>query len=161
MQARRCSRRSRIGRSFRALSRGLSGMRELRSGHDPGRVVRDLAVMFCDGARPGTRPCAWELGVAPARMTIDLDATLITAHSEKDEGHGQLQGRLLGFSRSWATAMRAARRSPACSDRVTGQRITWPTRSRSAKARSSRSRRSASRRSKSSCAPTPPGWRTS
>jgi Transposase DDE domain group 1 len=33
----------------RALSRGLSGMRERRSGRDPGRVVRDLAVMLADG----------------------------------------------------------------------------------------------------------------
>jgi len=33
----------------RALSAGLEGMRERRSGHDPGRVVRDLAVMLADG----------------------------------------------------------------------------------------------------------------
>ena len=33
----------------RALSRGLVGMRERRSKHDPGRVVRDLAVMLADG----------------------------------------------------------------------------------------------------------------
>ena len=32
-----------------ALSEGLAGMRERRGGHDPGRVVRDLAVMLADG----------------------------------------------------------------------------------------------------------------
>jgi len=32
-----------------ALSRGLAGMRERRGRHDPGRVVRDLAVMHADG----------------------------------------------------------------------------------------------------------------
>ena len=33
----------------RALSRELAPMRERRSGHDPGRVLRDLAVMLADG----------------------------------------------------------------------------------------------------------------
>src|SRR5205807_4401357 len=33
----------------RALCEGLAGMRERRGGHDPGRVVRDLAVMLADG----------------------------------------------------------------------------------------------------------------
>ena len=33
----------------RALSRELASMRERRSGHDPGRVIRDLAVMLADG----------------------------------------------------------------------------------------------------------------
>ena len=33
----------------KALSRELSGMRERRGGHDPGRVVRDLAVMLANG----------------------------------------------------------------------------------------------------------------
>jgi hypothetical protein len=32
-----------------ALSARLEGMRERRAGHDPGRVVRDLAVMLADG----------------------------------------------------------------------------------------------------------------
>jgi len=31
------------------LSIGLAGLRERRAGHDPGRVVRDLAVMLADG----------------------------------------------------------------------------------------------------------------
>ncbi len=33
----------------RALSVRLAGLRQRRSGHDPGRVVRDLAVMLADG----------------------------------------------------------------------------------------------------------------
>ena len=32
-----------------ALSRALASMRERRGRHDPGRVVRDLAVMLADG----------------------------------------------------------------------------------------------------------------
>jgi hypothetical protein len=33
------------------LSAALSGTRERRSGHDPGRVLCDLAVMAADGGR--------------------------------------------------------------------------------------------------------------
>ena len=33
----------------RALSRALAGLRERRGRHDPGRVIRDLAVMLADG----------------------------------------------------------------------------------------------------------------
>jgi hypothetical protein len=32
-----------------ALSLRLASMKERRTGHDPGRVVRDLAVMLADG----------------------------------------------------------------------------------------------------------------
>ena len=117
----------------RALSRGLSGMRERRSGHDPGRVVRDLAVMLADGgdcladlgavrdqaplfgqvasdstafrvidriacdrdllealrvARAAARARAWKLGAGLERATIDLDATLIESHSDKEQAAG-------------------------------------------------------------------------
>jgi hypothetical protein len=41
----------------RALSLGLVGMKERRGGDDPGRVVRDLAVMLCDGGE-----CVSDLG---------------------------------------------------------------------------------------------------
>ncbi len=120
-----------------ALSRGLSSMKERRSGHDPGRVVRDLAVMLADGgecvsdlgglrdqlalfgriasdstayrvierissepvlvdglraAHAAARAHAWRLGVKPERVTIDLDATLITSHSEKDRAAGNFKG---------------------------------------------------------------------
>jgi hypothetical protein len=121
----------------KALSCGLAPMRERRSGHDPGRVVRDLAVMLADGgecvsdlgglrdqlalfgdvasdstayrvieamaadsalieglreAHAKARTHAWELGVKPERITIELDATLIAAHSEKDGAAGNFKG---------------------------------------------------------------------
>jgi hypothetical protein len=111
-----------------ALSRALAPVRERRGGHDPGRVVRDLAVMLADGgdcladlravrdqrplfgpvasdatafrvidriaadpgllealraARARARENAWNAGLAPDRIVVDIDATLITAHSEK------------------------------------------------------------------------------
>ena len=121
----------------KALSKELAGMRERRSIHDPGRVVRDLAVMLADGgqalcdlsavrdqaplfgevasdstayraieriavdpilleglrsAHAKARERAWALGVGPKRLTIDLDATLIGAHSEKEGAAGNFKG---------------------------------------------------------------------
>jgi hypothetical protein len=121
----------------RALSLRLAGMKERRSGHDPGRVIRDLAVMLADGgecladlgavrdqeslfgavasdstafrivqrisekpalidavraAHARAREHAWQLGVQPAEATIDMDATLVGAHSEKDGAEGQYKG---------------------------------------------------------------------
>ena len=34
----------------------------------------------------------WELDGAPERLTIDVDATLITAHSEKEQAAGNYKG---------------------------------------------------------------------
>jgi hypothetical protein len=121
----------------RALSLRLVRMKERRSGHDPGRVIRDLAVMLADGgecvsdlaalrdqqslfgpvcsnatafrvieriasepglierlraARAKAREHAWELGIKPEQVTVDLDATLVTAHSEKDGAAGNFKG---------------------------------------------------------------------
>ena len=121
----------------RAVSLRLARIKERRSGHDPGSVVRDLAVMLADGgeclsdlggvrdqlrlfgevasdstayrvieriahdpvllggvraARAKARAHAWELGVKPERVTIDMDATLITAHSEKEQAAGNFKG---------------------------------------------------------------------
>jgi hypothetical protein len=39
------------------LSLGLSGLKQRRSGHDQGRVIRDLAVMLADGG-----DCLGDLG---------------------------------------------------------------------------------------------------
>lgn len=125
----------------RALSLRLSSMKERRSGHDPGRVARDLAVMLADGgeclsdlaglrdqlrlfgevasdstayrviervaedpvlldglraAHALARSRAWELGVRPERVTIELDATLINSHSEKEGAAGTFK-RGFGF----------------------------------------------------------------
>jgi hypothetical protein len=121
----------------KALSGGLAPMRERRGGHDPGRVIRDLAVMLADGgealtdlgavreqaplfgevasdstayraieriasdpellealraARAKAREQVWDLGVAPAAVTIDLDATLVGSHSEKEGAAGNFKG---------------------------------------------------------------------
>jgi len=120
-----------------ALSDALGGLRQRRGGHDPGRVVRDLAVMLADGgdalcdlralrdqgawfgsvcsdstawrvidgicehglldalkaARGQARERAFALGARPAGpLVIDLDATLITAHSDKDGTAGTFKG---------------------------------------------------------------------
>jgi Transposase DDE domain group 1 len=117
----------------RALSTRLGAIKQRRRGHDPGRVIRDLAVMLADGGEcvsdlgavreqgalfgevasdstafrtvdriastPGmldalraahatARERFWELAGAPGRLTIDVDATLITAHSEKENAAG-------------------------------------------------------------------------
>ena len=117
----------------RALSTRLAAVKQRRRGHDPGRVIRDLAVMLADGGEcvsdlgavreqealfgevasdatafrmidriartPGVldalrgahaqaRERFWDLSGAPGRLTIDVDATLITAHSEKERAAG-------------------------------------------------------------------------
>ncbi len=121
----------------RALSRGLWSMRERRSAHDPGRVVRDLAVSIADGgdclsdlravrdqeplfgsvasdstafrvidriaaepallevlraARAHARERAWAAGARPSEIVIDLDATLVTSHSDKEGAAGTFKG---------------------------------------------------------------------
>jgi hypothetical protein len=121
----------------RALSLGLAGVKQRRRGHDPGRVICDLAVMLCDGGecvsdlgvvreqqalfgavasdstalrtidklarQPGmldalraahavARERFWQLHGPPERLTIDVDATLISAHSEKEKAAGNYKG---------------------------------------------------------------------
>ncbi len=120
-----------------ALSARLAGLKQRRRGHDPGRVMRDLAVMLADGgecvsdlgavreqdalfgvvasdstafrivdriaSEPGmldavrvaharARARFWELHGAPQRLTLDVDATLICAHSEKERAAGNYKG---------------------------------------------------------------------
>jgi hypothetical protein len=112
-------------------------LKQRRRGHDPGRVIRDLAVMLADGgecvadlgavrdqralfgavasdstafrvidriaSEPGlldalraaharARERFWRLHGAPERLTIDIDATLITCHSEKEGAAGNYKG---------------------------------------------------------------------
>jgi hypothetical protein len=120
----------------RTLSLRLASIKQRRRGHDPGRVIRDLAVMLADGgecvsdmgavrdqqalfgpvasdstafrvidkvateqllcelraAHARARERFWELHGAPQRLTIDVDATLITAHSEKENAAGNYKG---------------------------------------------------------------------
>jgi hypothetical protein len=120
-----------------ALSLWLGSIKQRRRGHDPGRVIRDLAVMLADGgecvadlgavreqealfgavasdstafrvvdriaaepellealraAHARARERFWTLRGAPERLTIDVDATLITAHSEKEQAAGNYKG---------------------------------------------------------------------
>jgi hypothetical protein len=53
---------------------------------DP-RLLRALRV-----ARARARAHAWDAGAAPDRVVIDIDATLITAHSDKDGAAGTYKG---------------------------------------------------------------------
>jgi hypothetical protein len=121
----------------RALSLRLAGLKQRRRGHDPGRVIRDLAVMLANGgecvsdlgavreqealfgavasdstafrvldriaSEPGlldalraahakARERFWKRHGAPGSLTIDVDATLITAHSEKEKAAGNYKG---------------------------------------------------------------------
>ena len=121
----------------RALSLRLAGLKRRRRGHDPGVVIRDLAVMLANGGEcvsdlgatrdqdalfgavasdstafrtvdriastPGlldavrdaharARARFWELHGAPESLTIDIDATLITSHSEKEHAAGNYKG---------------------------------------------------------------------
>jgi hypothetical protein len=120
-----------------ALSLRLAGLKARRSGHDPGRVVRDLAVMLADGgdcladigalrdqdvlfgavasdstafrvvdriaSTPGlldalavaharAREHVWTQTGVPERVTIDVDATLVGSHSEKEGAAGNYKG---------------------------------------------------------------------
>jgi Transposase DDE domain group 1 len=114
-----------------ALSDALAGTRERRSAHDPGRVLRDVAVMLADGgdcvsdaaalegqerlfgvrasettthrvlksvdesllagvraARAKARARVWDAGARPQTLTLNIDATLLSAHSEKERAAG-------------------------------------------------------------------------
>ncbi len=115
-----------------ALSRELACLQRRRRAHDPGEVLRDLAVSIADGgdclsdltvlhhqpdlfgevasvptawrvidalstdldltpvrrARAQARGHAWKHGVRPEHITLDFDATLVTAHSEKQGAAG-------------------------------------------------------------------------
>lgn len=122
-----------------ALSQALAATRERRSAHDPGRVLRDVAVMLADGgdcvqdlealrgqerlfgsvasettahrvlksideqtlecvrqARAVARERAWDAGVRPKTLTLDIDATIVLSHSEKEQAAGTYK-RTFGF----------------------------------------------------------------
>lgn len=126
----------RVGLSA-ALCDELCGLRERNAGHDPGRVIRDLAVMLADGgdcladlravrdqadlfgvvasdstayrvidkiastpetlealerAHARAREQVWKLTGAPPEVTIDVDATLLGSHSEKEGAAGNFKG---------------------------------------------------------------------
>jgi hypothetical protein len=120
----------------KALSAGLAVLKQRDRGHDPGRVIRDLAVMIASGgecvsdlgavrdqqalfgavasdstafrvvdrvaseglldalraAHAQARGRFWELHGPPGSLTIDVDATLITSHSDKEGAAGNYKG---------------------------------------------------------------------
>src|SRR4051795_5786698 len=49
----------------KALSRRLAGLKQRRRGHDPGRVIRDLAVMLADGGE-----CVSDLGAVRDQQAL-------------------------------------------------------------------------------------------
>lgn len=131
------------------FAEALPGLRQRRAGHDPGRVLTDLAVMLADGgeaisdlavlrdqpevfgqvastatawrvlqaidsdglarlrtARAQARTRAWQVRAADGQglpaasaggrdlpgLVIDLDATLVTTHSDKEGSAGTFKG---------------------------------------------------------------------
>lgn len=118
-----------------SLSAAMAPTRERRSAHDPGVVLRDLAVAIADGgdhvsdlgvlrgqqalfgavasettahrvlksvdagllealraARAVALAEAWDAGARPKELILDIDASLLTAHSEKDGAAGNYKG---------------------------------------------------------------------
>jgi hypothetical protein len=118
-----------------ALSEAMAPTRERRSAHDPGVVLRDLAVTIADGgdhvtdlgvlrgqealfgpvasettahrvvksidadlleairaARSKALAKAWDAGGRPEELILDIDASLLTAHSEKEGAAGDYKG---------------------------------------------------------------------
>ena len=118
-----------------ALAEAMAPTRERRSAHDPGVVLRDLAVSVADGgdalsdlgvlrgqealfgrvasettahrviksidaglleairaARAKALKRAWDAGARPETITLDIDASLLTAHSEKEGAAGNYKG---------------------------------------------------------------------
>jgi hypothetical protein len=55
------------------LSAALAGTRERRSGHDPGRVLSDLAVMASDGGR-----CVSDLAVLARQPALFGDLASVS-----------------------------------------------------------------------------------
>ena len=119
----------------KALSAAMAPTRERRSAHDPGVVLRDLAVAIADGgdhvtdlgvlrgqealfgpvasettahrvlksigadlleairaARAKALAKAWDAGARPKELILDIDASLLTAHSEKQGAAGNYKG---------------------------------------------------------------------
>jgi len=78
---------------------------------DPDALARVRA------ARAEARARAWRRGARPRLVEIDLDATLLVAHSDKDRAAGNWRGGF-GFHPMLAYSTQARRRSPACCGRV-------------------------------------------
>ena len=101
------------------LSEPLADARIRRSAHDPRQVLRDQADLFgrvasdatawrviaaldterlefVRKARADARQAAWAAGARPSEIVLDIDSTLVTAHSDK-EGAAPTYKRGYGF----------------------------------------------------------------
>jgi Transposase DDE domain group 1 len=84
------------------LSAALAGTRERRSGHDPGRVLCDLAVMAADGGR-----CVSDLAVLAGQPSLfgDLASVSTARRVLLSIGEGELdrvrQARAVARGRAW------------------------------------------------------------
>ncbi len=59
------------------------------------RVIGSIATEQLEAlraARAKARATAWKAGASPKELTIDLDATLLTAHCEKEQAAGSYKG---------------------------------------------------------------------
>ena len=77
------------------------------------RVIDQIAsdpdgIGWLRAAHARARARVWELAGAPERMTIDLDATLLTSHSDK-EGAGRPGSAVTASIRCWPMRMRPAK----------------------------------------------------
>jgi Transposase DDE domain group 1 len=65
------------------------------SGPTAWRVIDSIGLEQLEGlrqARARARKRAWVQGAKPAAIVLDIDATLVTAHSEKEEAAGNFKG---------------------------------------------------------------------
>ncbi len=85
------------------------------------RVASERLLEQLRAAHARARERFWKLRGAPERLTIDIDATLVTAHSEKEGAAGTYQGRLRVSPLCRRTRMRPARRWVVCSGRERGR----------------------------------------
>jgi len=68
---------------------------EIASGSTARRVLLEIGERERDAiriARAAARERAWASGAAPTRVVLDFDATLITAHSDKQQAAGNYKG---------------------------------------------------------------------
>jgi hypothetical protein len=109
----------------RGLSQGLSRWRAPRAVHDPGKVVADLAAAVALGG-----DCLADIAVLREQpelagpvasdpvvswlVTVDLDATIVIAHSEKDQARPTWK-KTFGFHpmTAWPITARAGTASPS------------------------------------------------
>ncbi len=108
-------------------------------------------------AHAEARAGVWKLAGAPERLTIDLDATLVGSHSEKEGAAGNFMGGygfhpMLAYADETSEALAGELRPGNA-----GANTAWPTRSRSLSRRLGRSPPGTSRASSCCCAWIPRG----